>query len=787
MKAQKKMTGTEQETMWKQSMSIIQPVMRGTTNVNNILLRPNMSERNPAGIAPSRAPTADREPSQEPSSSVMGMVVALVPSFKGLALRVAVIFIVIVIVNVPSYSSLFLFKSVYCKDTLEDHMFRGSLLTTFTIPLLYKSQLPWRCRVGSLSRDEVDKTPKWLESLNHIREQFDKSSYLSHFSPSVSATPPTGLFPPLQILSHRTLNHLIWNDIGWSVSPDARPIAHNGEKDRLICSSVSSVTSSSGNNVSIRRTADFSQLVVVLPSSLYRVVIMAGGRNFPEAILNGTPKIPFVAPPVHTSPNLKPMTIDELLQRMTPSISPNHPMTMPHGRLSISISELFNLSYGNFLVKYHCCAHGSFTTNDNSSDHRHMRNFPSQGIGFLKTHNIEPHLLSKLADFMQHVFVTDFILTNRLLAKLQLVLYLFPGLPVSLRHQKPDEEDPKEHTDTVGAVSHRETHDVDHVGETFGDQEHKDPVKADRSAGDEASGLTRSKFGHHQPGQGPHAELETDHKHVECQERHPAVLTHVDLRLVEVRVDGHGRQTYGSPTRVVDNPGRGESSHQLHEGYYNGAEVRRQGGARVAENVDGVVHEGAGAAHLLQEHEPEYYVGSFERRGRGGDALNALPNLLEQRDLLRGVCSLTFCSTNMSMIQLMMSGTANISNILLRPNMSERNPAGIAPSRAPTADRDPSQEPSSSVMGIVVAFVPSSKECGSWSFLVNNYRELSANYALASLATQSLAHSLASLTTQSLARSLARTLVSLAEPLSSVQTSEAELDPSFYPSLVNVG
>nr|CAD7392103.1 unnamed protein product [Timema cristinae] len=36
--------------------------------------------------------------------------------------------------------------------------------------------------------------------------------------------------------------------------------------------------------------------------------------------------------------NLKPMTIDELLQSTTPSISPNHPITMPHGRLSISIS-----------------------------------------------------------------------------------------------------------------------------------------------------------------------------------------------------------------------------------------------------------------------------------------------------------------------------------------------------------------------------------------------------------------------------------------------------------------
>nr|CAD7610247.1 unnamed protein product [Timema genevievae] len=261
-----------------------------------------------------------------------------------------------------------------------------------------------------------------------------------------------------------------------------------------------------------------------------------------------------------------------------------------------------------------------------------------QGVGLLKENMFLAHLT---------VFV---ILTNRLLAKFQLVLYLFPGLPISLRHQKPDEEDPKEHTDTVGAVSHRETHDVDHVGETFGDQEHEDPVKTDRAAGDEASGLTRSKFGHHQPGQGPHAELETDHKHVECQERHPAVLTHVDLRLVEVRVDGHGRQTYGqagtgekeqgSPTRVVDHPGRGESSHQLHEGYYNGAEVRRQGGARVAENVDGVVHEGAGAAHLLQEHEPEYYVGSFERRGRGGDALNALPNLLEQRGLVLRVFGL---------------------------------------------------------------------------------------------------------------------------------------------------
>nr|CAD7430279.1 unnamed protein product [Timema monikensis] len=42
--------------------------------------------------------------------------------------------------------------------------------------------------------------------------------------------------------------------------------------------------------------------------------------------------------------NLKPMTIDELLQSTTPSISPNHPMTMPHGRLSISISVTTNRS-----------------------------------------------------------------------------------------------------------------------------------------------------------------------------------------------------------------------------------------------------------------------------------------------------------------------------------------------------------------------------------------------------------------------------------------------------------
>nr|CAD7610521.1 unnamed protein product [Timema genevievae] len=56
----------------------------------------------------------------------------------------------------------------------------------------------------------------------------------------------------------------------------------------------------------------------------------------------------------------------------------------------------------------------------------------------------------------------------------------------------------------------------------------------------------------------------------------------------------------------------------------------------------------------------------------------------------------------MSMIQLTMSGTANISNIHLRPNMSERSPAGIAPSRAPMADMDPSQAPD--VSGAVLAF-----------------------------------------------------------------------------------
>nr|CAD7577722.1 unnamed protein product [Timema californicum] len=61
-----------------------------------------------------------------------------------------------------------------------------------------------RCQTRSLPRDEVEKTPIWLEvfilqSLNHIRGQLISPPT----RPSVSAPPLTGLFPPLQMLSHR--------------------------------------------------------------------------------------------------------------------------------------------------------------------------------------------------------------------------------------------------------------------------------------------------------------------------------------------------------------------------------------------------------------------------------------------------------------------------------------------------------------------------------------------------------------------------------------------------------
>nr|CAD7449157.1 unnamed protein product [Timema bartmani] len=72
------------------------------------------------------------------------------------------------------------------KDALEHPMFRSSLLTTFTISptLLVPASL------------EMPVSQPHYGTIG-------KSSYLFHFSPSVSATPPTGLFPPLQMLSHR--------------------------------------------------------------------------------------------------------------------------------------------------------------------------------------------------------------------------------------------------------------------------------------------------------------------------------------------------------------------------------------------------------------------------------------------------------------------------------------------------------------------------------------------------------------------------------------------------------
>nr|CAD7433041.1 unnamed protein product [Timema monikensis] len=106
-----------------------------------------------------------------------------------------------------------------------------------------------------------------------------------HGTSTLILSDPCAFFFPIRAMVLITLAWLI-NSTSSPLSYSSQPMAPFS----IFCSSKSSTSSLSGNNVSIRRPVDSSQLVVVLPSLFLNVESIDGGFIFPEAILKGIPQ-----------------------------------------------------------------------------------------------------------------------------------------------------------------------------------------------------------------------------------------------------------------------------------------------------------------------------------------------------------------------------------------------------------------------------------------------------------------------------------------------------------------
>nr|CAD7202238.1 unnamed protein product [Timema douglasi] len=313
---------------------------------------------------------------------------------ENLALHVAVIFFVIVSVNVPSYSSLCLFKSVYrlCHSSNRAISASPEVVTsgvvrslTFSSPVGSRQpqqDVPLQT-LNRLSRKDIVSSVTSSSGNNvSIRRTADSSQLVVHHTTSRVSTPlisPTRspcpcsetlksvipwLITNLGITFHHRyrLPHCILQsprqlfglhvDIvalchwagQYQFSPQLLPVSFTHVVSPSIPFPIS-IHQPPRSKFKDDQVMITNRDVVHNPPTFHHVHglgvtqsdINVGRRPSPPLICRGI---------IRLVCNLKPMTIDELLQSTTPSISPNHPMTMPHGRLSISIS-------GNY--EWHTC------------------------------------------------------------------------------------------------------------------------------------------------------------------------------------------------------------------------------------------------------------------------------------------------------------------------------------------------------------------------------------------------------------------------------------------------